>query len=197
MKVGDLMIRRVHSCAPTDSLASVMQILWERDLGALPVVNEAGQPIAMITDRDVAVAAYTQGRPLPEIPVQTAMSQRVHAAHVSDALTAAERTMRVHQLRRLPVVDESSRLVGIVTASDLVRLRAQPDAAPTHVGDIVQTLAAVARPRFEQEGAQALHRDEASDDSAPPSLASDVRALAHPAEKPASATGSARRRAKR
>ena len=149
MKVSEAMSRRVRSCRSSDSLDSVMRILWEEDLGALPVVNDQGQPIAVITDRDVAVAAYTQGRPLSQIQVSVAMSQELHTAHVSDKLSNAERTMRAHQLRRLPVVDESTRLVGMVTLADLARLEAR--GGEQLATDAGATLAVVSRTRRASE----------------------------------------------
>jgi CBS-domain-containing membrane protein len=94
----------------------------------------------MITDRDVAVAAYTQGKPLSQIQVQTAMSQALHTTHVSDTLLAAEQLMRAEQLHRLPVVDESTRLVGILSLNDIARLRSQ--SAPTRNADASHDLAA-------------------------------------------------------
>lgn len=148
MKVAEAMSRPPLSCGANTLLDVVMRTMWERDLGALPVVNEQGQPIAMITDRDVAVAAYTQGRALRDIQVLTAMSRQVYTAHVSDGLSAAERTMRVHQVRRLPVVDESTRLVGVVTLSDIARLRVQPRAAEAQehqLREVAVTLAAIVR----------------------------------------------------
>ncbi|HEX6240528.1 MAG TPA: CBS domain-containing protein, partial [Polyangiales bacterium] len=120
-------------------------ILWEDDLGALPVVNDEGQPIAIITDRDVAVAAYTQGRPLSQIQVQIAMSQELHTAHVSDKLSTAERSMRMHQVRRLPVVDESTRLVGVISLADIAQLESR--AGEQLSTDAGAALAAVSRPR--------------------------------------------------
>jgi CBS domain-containing protein len=152
MKVGDVMTRRVRSCRPTHSAETVMHTLWEQDLGALPVVNEIGEPIAMITDRDIAVAAYTQGKALHDIPVHSAMSKDVRTAHISDSLLAAERTMRIHQLHRLPVIDESNRLVGVLSLKDLVVSRtASGLGTPGEETSILQTLAAIARPRSSRD----------------------------------------------
>lgn len=150
MKVAEIMTRRVQSCRSTQTLAEVMRWMWERDLGAIPVVNDDGQPIAMVTDRDIAVAAYTQGRPLHEIMVQSAMSRELHTAHVDDSVSAAERTMRLHQLHRLPVVDESTRMVGMLSLNDLARAQARSSLTPgadPFPCDVARTLAIVARPR--------------------------------------------------
>jgi CBS domain-containing protein len=148
MKVSELMTRRVRACNPHHSLDVVMRILWEEDLGALPVVNDEGQPIAMITDRDVSVAAYTQGKPIWQIQVQSAMSRQLHTAHVSDDLGSAERAMRLYQVRRLPVVDESTRLVGVLSVVDIARSRArstQGSSAEYLLAELAVTLDAITR----------------------------------------------------
>lgn len=76
MNVQDVMTRSVTTCLAQDCLYSVARLLWERDCGSLPIVDRDGRPIAMITDRDVCMAAYTTGKPLHELRVATAMSKR-------------------------------------------------------------------------------------------------------------------------
>lgn len=148
MRVADVMTGHVHTCRPTETLHAVMQLLWDHDLGALPVVDEAGRPIAIVTDRDVAMAAFTQGLPLHQLRVESCMSKVVFTAHVADRLGAAERTMRLHQVHRLPVVDESSRLVGLLSLNDIARARVSSAATrPAELGDLVKTVAAIARRR--------------------------------------------------
>lgn len=95
--------------------------MWDNDCGSVPVVDEAGSAIAMITDRDICMAAYTQGRALGEISVASAMSSGLVAVHETDELEVAEALMREHQVRRLPVIDAKRRPVGVVSLSDLAR----------------------------------------------------------------------------
>jgi CBS domain-containing protein len=150
MKVADVMTRRVRSCQPASTLEAVARIMWEQDLGALPVTDDTGRPIAMITDRDLAVAAYTQGKALRDVAARTAMSRELHTVHVSDNLEEAERIMRRQQIRRLAVVDESARLVGMLTLNDIARSRTRafegPDAI-TQLAEVGKTLATISRPR--------------------------------------------------
>lgn len=148
MRVEDVMTSSVRTCLATDNLHTVMQALWDHDLGSLPVVDAAGKPVAMITDRDVAMSAFTQGKPLHELRVAWAMSKSIITAHVNDGLSAAERTMRVQQLHRLPVVDESDRLVGVITLNDIARTRTSiPTARSAEQRELVSTVAAIARKR--------------------------------------------------
>jgi CBS-domain-containing membrane protein len=59
MKVADVMTMEVHRCLASDRLDRVARSLWEHDCGALPVVDPHGKTIAMVTDRDVCMAACT------------------------------------------------------------------------------------------------------------------------------------------
>ena len=62
MKVRDLMTSRVRTCRPSTSLADVVSEMWEGDCGVLPVVNDEGRVIGMITDRDICIALATRDR---------------------------------------------------------------------------------------------------------------------------------------
>lgn len=150
MKVADVMTRRVRTCQAASTLEAVARIMWEQDLGALPVTDDAGQPIAMITDRDLTVAAYTQGKALRDISTGSAMSRELHTVHLSDNVEEAERVMRRQQIHRLPVVDESARLVGMLTLNDIARSRAgtfEDGQVITQLAEAGKTLATIARPR--------------------------------------------------
>src|SRR5262249_39969692 len=113
MRVQDLMTRSVVTCRTTDTLNQVAKLMWECDFGCVPVVD-GDRPIGMITDRDICMAGYTQGKLLSEIPVITAMSKGVITCMSEDPVANAEATMRLRQLRRLPVIDRRGNLVGIL-----------------------------------------------------------------------------------
>jgi CBS domain-containing protein len=76
MNISQLMNRNVATCRPEDNLAIAAGKMWDRDVGCLPVVGADGSVVGMITDRDVCMGAYTQGRPLHEIPVSVATPSR-------------------------------------------------------------------------------------------------------------------------
>jgi len=121
MVVAQLMSHDVATCRPGDTLAMAAATMWQRDIGCLPVVEDDGRVAGIITDRDICMAGYTQGRPLTDVPVSVAMSRQVHTCHPSDALAEVEATMRSRQVRRLPVIDQHDRLAGIVSLNDLAR----------------------------------------------------------------------------
>ena len=60
-RVRDVMTREPRTCRPSDTLNLAAQHMWEGDCGVLPVTDDEGKPIGMLTDRDICMAAYTRG----------------------------------------------------------------------------------------------------------------------------------------
>jgi CBS domain-containing protein len=143
MNVKEVMVAAVKSCGPNDVVNWAAQIMWENDCGCLPVVDGASRVIGMLTDRDICMAAYTQGAGLSAILVSSAMSRDVFSCRPSDDLLAAQRVMREHQVRRLPVTDAAKKLVGIVSLNDIARAAALTAAGKAQVAS---TLVAVCTP---------------------------------------------------
>jgi CBS domain-containing protein len=145
MKVTEMMTRDVRTCFATDSLNRAAQIMWDGDCGCVPVVDEQRKLVGIITDRDVCMAAYTQGRPLAEMNVASAASRDVVVAREDDTLLHAEILMHDAQVRRLPVLDAEGHVVGILSISDLAR-RAR-ELAGGIPGHIVAALAGISESR--------------------------------------------------
>jgi CBS domain-containing protein len=144
MNVSSLIRRDVTSCTIHDNLERAAQLMWEHDIGCLPVIDDQGHVAGMITDRDACMAAYTQGAPLRAIPVTTAMASRVYSCREADDVDAVEKVMREHQIRRMPVIDGQGHPIGIISLNDIA-LAASTGTVPAR--DVVATLAAVNAPR--------------------------------------------------
>ena len=145
MKISSLIQRRVTSCTTHDNLERAAQLMWDHDIGCLPVIDEQGQVAGMITDRDVCMAAYTQGLPLRAIAVASVMAKHVFSCTERDDVDAVERAMREHQIRRMPVIDDQGHPIGIISVNDFVRAaRAGKLPAP----EVTATIAAVISPRM-------------------------------------------------
>lgn len=121
MKVETLMVTDVATCRPEDSAAAAAKIMWDRDCGAVPVVEDGARVVGMVTDRDLCIAAHLEAKPLIAIPVRRAMSREVFSCRRHDDLFEAEAIMRVHQIRRLPVTDVNGVLKGILSLSDFAK----------------------------------------------------------------------------
>ena len=121
MKVKDVMTTNVRTCFMSDGPATAAQLMWDHDCGCVPVLNEHGRVVGMITDRDICIAAFFQGAPISGIKVSAVMSRQLFDCTSDDDLSAAERMMREKKVRRLPVLNEEGRLVGLLSLSDLAR----------------------------------------------------------------------------
>lgn len=129
MKVADLMTREVLTCGANDDLQLPAKIMWESDCGCVPVVDADRHVVGIITDRDICMAAYTQGRSLAEIRVGSAMATSVHGCSPTDSLAAAEKIMAEARVRRLPVVNGEGELVGVLSMRDIASRSAKLNAA--------------------------------------------------------------------
>jgi CBS domain-containing protein len=125
MSVQDLMTAQPRTVAPNDTLDTAARRMWEADCGVLPVLNEDGVVIAMITDRDICMATWSRNQRPEELRVSDAMSRQLVTCGPSEPLETAEGAMRLHQVRRLPVVDEGKKLLGIISLADIARATAR------------------------------------------------------------------------
>jgi len=145
MTARELMSFPVETCQPSTNLAAVTQLMWNRDCGFVPVVDLDGHVAGVITDRDICVAAATR-RVLPErIAAAQAMSPSVHACLPDDTADDVLATMKRHRVRRVPVVDTTGHLQGIVSMNDVVRAAGRKG-APSAAA-VVATMAAICEPR--------------------------------------------------
>jgi CBS domain-containing protein len=121
MNVTDVMSRDVRVCRAEDTLNEAARMMWDGDFGCLPVVDDQKRVIGVVTDRDICMCAYIQGGCLASLSVGAAMSHGVHACHPTDSLAGAASTMQDHQIRRLPVVDDENRIIGVLSINDVAR----------------------------------------------------------------------------
>jgi CBS domain-containing protein len=121
MKIRDLMTKQVATVRATDSTAAAARVMWDCDCGAVPVLDGDGRAIAMITDRDICMAALMCDRAPSAIPVSEAMSRTLRFCGPDDAISTAEDIMRSYQIRRIPIVDKNRRPVGVLSLADIVR----------------------------------------------------------------------------
>jgi CBS domain-containing protein len=146
MKIKDVMTQALWTLPIGDTLNDALKLMWQHDVGALPVVDHNGHVMGMITDRDIAMATYLRGRMPAEIPVSETMSGEIVACHGDDTIADAERLMRDHQIRRLPVTDDTGHVIGMITLGDLARA-ATSGMWKVVASSLVRTFSSVAEPR--------------------------------------------------
>ena len=119
MKISEVMTREVTTVEASQTAQEAASFMLQGDAGSIPVID-GDRLIGMITDRDIAVRGVAKGRG-PDTPVRDLMSDGLICAHIDDDVEDAARKMSEAQVRRLPVIDQSDNLVGIVSLGDLSR----------------------------------------------------------------------------
>ena len=154
MTIGQLMTSEVQPCTPDDTLQRAAQIMWDHDCGSVPVVDGYCRVIGIVTDRDICMGALFGGQRLHECTVGEVMSEPALTCSPQDSIEDAQAMMRSHQIRRLPVVDDDHRLVGILSLNDLAV--AAPDAENRKRGvqpvAVADTLSAISEHRHHDGG---------------------------------------------
>jgi CBS domain-containing protein len=148
MRADDLMTPDVLTCSPAATLEQAARAMWEHDVGCLVVVDAERHVLGMLTDRDIAMAAYTRGVALRDAWVRNAMSKNVHACPRDASVGEAAHLMQSAQIRRLPVIDASRKLVGLITLGDLARDAMSSPLRMPAIPGVAKTLSAVTERRF-------------------------------------------------
>jgi CBS domain-containing protein len=118
MKISDVMSPDVEMVNPDDTLKTAAQLMADLDSAALPV-GENDRLIGTISDRDIAIQAVAEGRDPEKTTVRQAMSSDMLYCFESESIDEVCQKMGAWWVRRLPVVSEDKRLIGIVSLGDL------------------------------------------------------------------------------
>ncbi|HEX5135997.1 MAG TPA: CBS domain-containing protein [Planctomycetota bacterium] len=147
MKARNLMTKDVASCGPDDPMATAARIMWERDCGIVPVVDGDGRPVGVVTDRDLCMAALTRNEPLSRMAVRDAMARDLVTCREDDDEERVHGAMRKRQVRRLPVLGDDGRLVGMISLNDLILAAAGKGGAERRQHELARTAAEISRHR--------------------------------------------------
>ncbi|HEY1078166.1 MAG TPA: CBS domain-containing protein [Fontimonas sp.] len=134
MKISECMSRDVRTISPDRSIREAAQVMAAMDIGALPVGGD-DRLIGMITDRDIAVRAVAEGLDV-DTPIRDVMSADIRYCFEDEDVRHIAESMGDNQVRRLPVLDRSKRLVGIVALGDLACNRSSAAATGKALGAI-------------------------------------------------------------
>jgi CBS domain-containing protein len=118
MKVKDMMHKGVACLAPDATIKAVAMKMKELDVGAIPIAKNS-QLAGMITDRDIAIRCAANGKDLSKLTAGDIMTPGVVYCRDTEEVEDAVRLMESKQIRRLPVLDESKRMVGMVSLGDI------------------------------------------------------------------------------
>jgi CBS domain-containing protein len=148
MRVDELMTQKPATCSRDSSCAEAARIMWDCDCGSVPVVDDAGRAVGIVTDRDICMAALFQGAPLSLISIADVMSGNLYTCRAEHDVREAERLMQQRQVRRLPVIDDAGMLVGILSLGDVAQGVGRDGKAGRPEGaELLTTIAAISEPR--------------------------------------------------
>jgi CBS domain-containing protein len=120
MQVQEIMSRTVELVDPNTTIRDAARKMRADNLGALPV-SENDRLVGMVTDRDIVMRGVAADRSAGNTTVREVMSEHVYWCFNDADVSDAAKIMAEHQVRRLPVVNQDRRLVGVVALADLGR----------------------------------------------------------------------------
>jgi CBS domain-containing protein len=145
MRISQLMSRGAKTCRQTDTLDVAVRLMWDFDIGAVVIVDDTGQVVGMVTDRDACMATYLQCQPPQCIACSVAMSKHVVTCRPEDLDASVATLMAKHKIRRIPVVDDAMKPIGMVSLNDLALAMAKDSRALPQ--QVAGTLAAICEHR--------------------------------------------------
>ena len=119
-QISDLMTQNPRTTTPDAGVIEAARIMRDDDVGLVPVVD-GDRLVGTVTDRDIAIRVVAEGRDPSSTTVGEIASKDLITIDPDQDLDEALRLMARHQVRRLPVVEEDGRLVGIVAQADVAR----------------------------------------------------------------------------
>ena len=119
-KVHEVMTDSPRCVTPETPVAEAARLMKSEDVGSLPIL-EGEKLTGIVTDRDIVIQAVAEGKNPSGMPVREVASRDLVTIGQDEDLSEALRLMASHQVRRIPVVDQDNRLVGVVAQADVAR----------------------------------------------------------------------------
>ena len=139
-KCSDVMTENLICCTPGDTVSDVAQLMKREDIGPVLIVdnNKSKTLVGIVTDRDLALKVVGEGRDPKTTRVEEVMSRKLVTCYADDNVENALRAMAQYQLRRIPVVNEDMKLVGIISQADVATRVDEPEKTAEVVREISQ-----------------------------------------------------------
>ena len=137
---SDVMTRNPVCAQPEDTVANVARLMKEKDIGPVPIVEDkiSKKLLGIVTDRDLAIKVVAEGRDPKTTTVKEVMTKDVVTCRADDDIESTLAAMSRNQLRRIPVVDDSNMLVGIIAQADVATRMDEPEKTAEVVKEISQ-----------------------------------------------------------
>lgn len=116
--VAEAMHAGVEWISPATKLPAIAAIMKNKDIGAVPV-GENDRLVGMVTDRDLAVRGLADGKDVQNLTAADVMTKPIVYCRAEQPIEEAVRLMEARQIRRLPVIDQNKRMVGMLSLGDV------------------------------------------------------------------------------
>ncbi len=139
-KSNEVMTKKPVCCLPDDLVTEAAQLMKNDHVGSIPVIeDEQGRKlVGIVTDRDLAIRIVAEGLDAKSTKVETIMTRNVVTCKAEDDLQKVVDTMSKHQLRRIPVVDDDNKILGIIAQADVAMHFDHPKKTAAMVKEISQ-----------------------------------------------------------
>jgi CBS domain-containing protein len=137
-KCSDIMTEELVYCMPEDTVTQVAQLMKREDIGPVLIVDDDQHRtlVGIVTDRDLVLKVIAEGLNPEATRVGDVMSKKLVTCRADDDVDVAMKAMAQFQLRRIPVVEDNMRLVGIISQADVATRTNQPE----RTGEVVKEI---------------------------------------------------------
>ena len=139
-KCNEVMTKNPVCCLPTDMVTKTAQLMKSENIGSIPVIEskQTEKLVGIVTDRDLALRIIAEGLDAKSTKVEAVMTRKVVTCLAGDDVQKALDAMSEHQLRRIPVVDNDNKVVGIIAQADVATRVDEPEKTGEMVKEISQ-----------------------------------------------------------
>jgi CBS domain-containing protein len=137
-KCEEVMTKKPICCLPDDNVVKVAEMMKRTNIGSIPVVEneQTLKLVGIVTDRDLAMKIVAEDRDAKSTKVAAVMTHKVVTCLPDDDLQKALAAMSEHQLRRIPIVDNNNKILGIIAQADVAVRVNQPEKTAAVVKEI-------------------------------------------------------------
>ena len=121
MKIRDCMQTKVYWLQPDDTVKDCAELMSNNHIGCVPICDNNKKIVGIVTDRDVILRAIACDKDVNTTDLNEIMSKDVYYCNLNLDVNEAQNLMNKNQIRRLPIVDDDDKIVGIITSGDLIK----------------------------------------------------------------------------
>lgn len=121
MKIKECMNNNVYCLKPENTVQDCAKLMNEKHIGCVPVCDEEKNIVGLVTDRDVILRSIACDRDTKQTPLSEIMTTKVCCCNSEVEIYEAEDLMCRNQIRRLPIIDDNNKIIGIISLGDLIK----------------------------------------------------------------------------